>query len=58
MKVKIVSEPVPGTTKVGTELILKIIWLRKFGTGTSTHYHLLISDHEFNTNTIITIQFF
>ncbi|MFS8009852.1 hypothetical protein Hanom_Chr14g01290231 [Helianthus anomalus] len=28
------SEPVPGTPKVGTELVLKIFRFGKFGTGT------------------------
>ncbi|MFS7947081.1 hypothetical protein Hanom_Chr06g00543861 [Helianthus anomalus] len=48
MKVKTSSEPVLGTPKVGTELVLKIIRFGKFGIG--TQYHLLISDHGFHTN--------
>ncbi|MFS7991779.1 hypothetical protein Hanom_Chr12g01074701 [Helianthus anomalus] len=55
MKVKIGSEPVLGTPKVGTELVLGILLFVKFGTG--TQYHLLISDHVFHTN-IINIQLF
>ncbi|MFS8017076.1 hypothetical protein Hanom_Chr15g01376001 [Helianthus anomalus] len=55
MKIKTGNEPVSGTPKVGTELVLKIFQFGNFGT--STHYHLLISDHEFHTN-IITIQLF
>ncbi|MFS7969292.1 hypothetical protein Hanom_Chr09g00807451 [Helianthus anomalus] len=56
MKIKTGSEPVPGTPKVGTELVLKIFRFGKFGSG--TQYHLLISDHEFQTNSIITIELF
>ncbi|MFS7939222.1 hypothetical protein Hanom_Chr05g00449141 [Helianthus anomalus] len=56
MKVKIGSEPVLGTPKVGTELVLRILWFRKFGT--DAQYYLLISDHEFHTNNIINIQLF
>ncbi|MFS7974487.1 hypothetical protein Hanom_Chr09g00869381 [Helianthus anomalus] len=48
MKVKTGSEPVPGTPKVGTELVFKIFRFGKFGTG--TQYHFLISDHRFHTN--------
>ncbi|MFS7950538.1 putative microtubule-severing ATPase [Helianthus anomalus] len=50
MKVKFGSEPVLGTPKVGTELVLRILWFGKFGTG--THYYLLISDYGFHTNII------
>ncbi|MFS8018035.1 hypothetical protein Hanom_Chr15g01387421 [Helianthus anomalus] len=56
MKVKNGSEPVPGTPKVGNELVLKIFRFGKFGTGTQNN--LLISDHGFHTNNIITIQLF
>ncbi|MFS7948856.1 hypothetical protein Hanom_Chr06g00564761 [Helianthus anomalus] len=56
MKVKNGSELVPGTSKVGTELVLKIFRFDKFGTG--THNNLLIVDHGFHTNNIVTIQFF
>ncbi|MFS8020508.1 hypothetical protein Hanom_Chr16g01416391 [Helianthus anomalus] len=57
MKVKIGSEPVLGTPKVGTELVLRILRLfGKFDTG--AQYYLLISDHEFHTNNIINIQLF
>ncbi|KAF5790269.1 hypothetical protein HanXRQr2_Chr09g0381201 [Helianthus annuus] len=56
MTVKTGSEPVPVTPKVGTELVLKIFRFRKFDTG--TQYHLLIVDHGFHTNNIITIQLF
>ncbi|MFS8032310.1 hypothetical protein Hanom_Chr17g01556071 [Helianthus anomalus] len=56
MNMKTGSEPVPATPKVGTELVLKIFRFRKFGT--SSQYHLLISEHEFYTNNIITIQLF
>ncbi|MFS7971299.1 hypothetical protein Hanom_Chr09g00831121 [Helianthus anomalus] len=41
MKVKNGSELVPGTPKVGTELVLKIFRFDKFGTGTQNN--LLIS---------------
>ncbi|MFS7953685.1 hypothetical protein Hanom_Chr07g00621541 [Helianthus anomalus] len=53
MKVKNCSEPVPGTPKVGTELLLKIFQFEKFGT--DTQYHLLISDNGFHTKNIINI---
>ncbi|MFS7888952.1 hypothetical protein Hanom_Chr00s000002g01601081 [Helianthus anomalus] len=56
MKVKNSSEPVLGTPKVGTEFVLKIFWFGKFGTGTQNN--LLISDHRFHTNNIVTIQLF
>ncbi|KAF5804651.1 hypothetical protein HanXRQr2_Chr05g0199561 [Helianthus annuus] len=56
MKVKTGSKPVPGTPKVGIELVPKIFRFRKFGAG--TQYHFLISDHEFHTNNIINIQLF
>ncbi|MFS8025815.1 hypothetical protein Hanom_Chr16g01479551 [Helianthus anomalus] len=56
MKVKNDSEPVLGTSKVGTELVLKIFRFGKSGTGTQNH--LLISDHGFHTNNIVTIQLF
>ncbi|MFS8000680.1 hypothetical protein Hanom_Chr12g01181231 [Helianthus anomalus] len=56
MKVKNGSEPVLGTPKVGTELVLKIFRFGKFGTGTQNN--LLISDHGFHTNNIVTIQLF
>ncbi|MFS7903009.1 hypothetical protein Hanom_Chr01g00018601 [Helianthus anomalus] len=56
MKVKIGSEPILETPKVGTELVLRILRLGKFGT--DTQYYLLISDHEFHTNNIINIQLF
>ncbi|MFS7934831.1 hypothetical protein Hanom_Chr05g00396281 [Helianthus anomalus] len=56
MKVKNGSEPVPGTPKVGTELVLNILWFGKFGTGTQKN--LFISDHGFHTNNIVTIQIF
>ncbi|MFS7941267.1 hypothetical protein Hanom_Chr05g00474241 [Helianthus anomalus] len=56
MKVKNDSEPVPGTPKVGTELVLKIFRFGKFGTGTQNN--LLISDHGYHTNNIVTIQHF
>ncbi|MFS7931320.1 hypothetical protein Hanom_Chr04g00354571 [Helianthus anomalus] len=52
MKVKIGSEPVLKTPKVGTELVLRILLFGKFSTG--TQYYLLISD----PNNIINIQFF
>ncbi|MFS8018913.1 hypothetical protein Hanom_Chr15g01397681 [Helianthus anomalus] len=55
MNVKTGCEPVPRTPKVSNELVLKIFWFGKFGTG--TQYQLLISDHGFHTN-IITIQLF
>ncbi|MFS7976290.1 hypothetical protein Hanom_Chr10g00890731 [Helianthus anomalus] len=45
MKVKTSSEPVPGTPKVGIELVLKIFRFENLGT--STQYHLLIFDHGF-----------
>ena len=50
------SEPVPGTPKVGAELVLKIFRFDKFGTGTQNN--LLISDHGFHMNNIVTIQLF
>ncbi|MFS7889094.1 hypothetical protein Hanom_Chr00s000003g01602871 [Helianthus anomalus] len=56
MKVKIGSEPVLGTPKVGTELVLRILRFEKFGTG--THCYLLISDHKFHMNNISNIQLF
>ncbi|MFS7948674.1 hypothetical protein Hanom_Chr06g00562681 [Helianthus anomalus] len=56
MKVKNDSEPVPGTPKVGTELILKIFRFGKFGTGTQNN--LLISDHGVHTNNIVTTLLF
>ncbi|MFS7963441.1 hypothetical protein Hanom_Chr08g00738121 [Helianthus anomalus] len=56
MKVKNDSEPVPGTPKVRTESILKILRFGKFGTGTQNN--LLIFDHVFNTNNIVTILLF
>ncbi|MFS7988110.1 hypothetical protein Hanom_Chr11g01030691 [Helianthus anomalus] len=56
MKVKTGIEPVPVTPNVSTELVLRIFRFRKFGTG--THYYLLISDHVFLLNNIITIQLF
>ncbi|MFS7958760.1 hypothetical protein Hanom_Chr08g00682491 [Helianthus anomalus] len=56
MKVKNGSEPVPGTPKVVTELVLKIFRFGKFGTGTQNN--LFISDHGFHTNNIVTIQLF
>ncbi|MFS7957810.1 hypothetical protein Hanom_Chr07g00670771 [Helianthus anomalus] len=56
MKVKNSSEPVLGTPKVGTELVLRILRFGKFAT--STQYYLLISNHEFHTNNIINIQLF
>ncbi|MFS8033208.1 hypothetical protein Hanom_Chr17g01566801 [Helianthus anomalus] len=34
MKVKIGREPVPGTPKIGTELVLRILRFGKFSTGT------------------------
>ncbi|KAJ0468669.1 hypothetical protein HanIR_Chr14g0699221 [Helianthus annuus] len=55
MKVKIGSNSVPGTPKVGTKLVM-ILRFGKFGTG--TQYYLLISDHGFHTNNIINIQLF
>ncbi|KAM0069383.1 hypothetical protein Hdeb2414_s0001g00001131 [Helianthus debilis subsp. tardiflorus] len=55
MKVKNGSRPV-GTPKVGTELVLKIFRFGKFGTGTQNN--LLIYDHGFHTNNIVTIQLF
>ncbi|MFS7996737.1 hypothetical protein Hanom_Chr12g01133321 [Helianthus anomalus] len=55
MKVKNGSEPIPRTPKFGTELVLMIFRFGKFGT--DTQYHLLISDHVFHTNNIITIIF-
>ncbi|MFS8020193.1 hypothetical protein Hanom_Chr15g01412721 [Helianthus anomalus] len=55
MKVKFGTEPVLGTPKFGTELVLRILRFRKFGTGTRNY--LLISDHMFHTN-IINIQLF
>ncbi|MFS8031553.1 hypothetical protein Hanom_Chr17g01547231 [Helianthus anomalus] len=54
MNIKTGSEPLPRTPKVGTELVLMIFRLRKFGT--ITQYHLLIFDNEFHTNNIITIK--
>ncbi|KAF5810590.1 hypothetical protein HanXRQr2_Chr04g0171341 [Helianthus annuus] len=56
MKVKNDSELVPGTSKVGTESVLKIFRFGKFGTDTQNN--LLISDHGFHTNNIVTIQLF
>ncbi|MFS7988802.1 hypothetical protein Hanom_Chr11g01039151 [Helianthus anomalus] len=56
MKVKNSSEPVPGTPKVCTELVLKIFRFGKFGTGTKNN--LLISNHGFHTNNIVTIELF
>ncbi|MFS7927022.1 hypothetical protein Hanom_Chr04g00304041 [Helianthus anomalus] len=56
MKVKTGSELVPGMPKVATELVLKLFRFGKFGTG--TQYHLLISDHGFHTNNIVTIKIF
>ncbi|MFS7933599.1 hypothetical protein Hanom_Chr04g00381761 [Helianthus anomalus] len=56
MKIKNSSEPVQGTPKVGTELVLKIFRFGKFGIGTENN--LLISDHEFHTNNIVAIQLF
>ncbi|MFS7921917.1 hypothetical protein Hanom_Chr03g00242551 [Helianthus anomalus] len=56
MKVKNGSEPVPGTPKVGTELVLKIFRSGKLDTGTQSN--LFISDHGFHTNKIVTIQLF
>ncbi|MFS7909038.1 hypothetical protein Hanom_Chr01g00090141 [Helianthus anomalus] len=56
MKVKNGSEPVPEMPKVGTELVLKILRFGKFGIGTQNN--LLISDHGFHTNNIVTIQLF
>ncbi|MFS7900028.1 hypothetical protein Hanom_Chr16g01427431 [Helianthus anomalus] len=56
MMVKNGSEPVPIMPKVGTELVIKIFRFGKFGTG--THNNLLISNHGFHTNNIVTIQFF
>ncbi|KAJ0601344.1 hypothetical protein HanIR_Chr03g0127231 [Helianthus annuus] len=56
MKVKNGSKPVPGTPKVGTESVLKIFRFGKFGTGNQNN--LLISDHGFHTNNIVTIQLF
>ncbi|MFS8025240.1 hypothetical protein Hanom_Chr16g01472651 [Helianthus anomalus] len=46
MKVKTGSEPVTGTPKVGTELVLKIFRFGKFGSG--TQYNLLNSDDGFH----------
>ncbi|MFS8032864.1 hypothetical protein Hanom_Chr17g01562701 [Helianthus anomalus] len=56
MKVKNDGEPVPGTPKVGIELVLKIFRFGKFGTGTQNN--LLISDHGVHTNNIVTILLF
>ncbi|MFS7901990.1 hypothetical protein Hanom_Chr01g00006061 [Helianthus anomalus] len=56
MNVKTGSEPVPGTPNVSIDLVPRIFWLRKFGTG--THYYLLISDYGFLPNNIIIIQLF
>ncbi|MFS8018238.1 hypothetical protein Hanom_Chr15g01389761 [Helianthus anomalus] len=56
MKVKTSSEPVPGTPKVGTKLVIRIFRFGKFGT--VTQYHLLISEYGFHTNNFITIQLF
>ncbi|MFS7950341.1 hypothetical protein Hanom_Chr07g00582061 [Helianthus anomalus] len=56
MKVKNGSEPVPGTPKVSTEFVLKIFRFDKFGTGTQNN--LLISDHGFHMNKMVTIQLF
>ncbi|MFS8006506.1 hypothetical protein Hanom_Chr14g01249991 [Helianthus anomalus] len=56
MKVKIGSEPVLETPKVGTELVLRILLFGKFGIG--TQYYLPISDFGFHTNNIINIQLF
>ncbi|MFS8031922.1 hypothetical protein Hanom_Chr17g01551571 [Helianthus anomalus] len=56
MKVKIGSEPVLGTPKVGTESVLRILRFGKYGTG--TQYYLLISDHGFHTNNVINRQLF
>ncbi|KAM0012005.1 hypothetical protein Hdeb2414_s0057g00758421 [Helianthus debilis subsp. tardiflorus] len=56
MKVKNSSEPVPGVPKVSTELVLKIFRFGKFGTVNQNN--LLISEHGFHTNNIVTIQLF
>ncbi|MFS7918556.1 hypothetical protein Hanom_Chr03g00202571 [Helianthus anomalus] len=56
MKVKNGNKPVAGTSKVGTELVLKIFWVGKFGSG--TQINLLIFDHGFHTNNIVNIQLF
>ncbi|MFS7995371.1 hypothetical protein Hanom_Chr12g01117141 [Helianthus anomalus] len=56
MKVKTGSEPVPGTSNVSTELVLRIFRFREFGSG--TQYYLLITNYGFLPNNIITIQLF
>ncbi|MFS7944909.1 hypothetical protein Hanom_Chr06g00517781 [Helianthus anomalus] len=50
MKVRIGTR----NAKVGTELVLNIFRFGKFSTG--TQYHLLIFNHRFHVNNIITIQ--
>ncbi|MFS7978444.1 hypothetical protein Hanom_Chr10g00915561 [Helianthus anomalus] len=48
--------PVTVPVKVSIEFVFKIFRFGKFST--STQYHLLVSDHGFHTNNIITIKLF
>ncbi|MFS7923673.1 hypothetical protein Hanom_Chr03g00263541 [Helianthus anomalus] len=56
MKVKKVVNRYQKRQKPVPNLVLKNFWFGKFGTGTQNN--LLISDHEFHTNNIVTIQLF